>query len=100
VSSEGEGKSMIKKVENTVDCEFGIGDICVTGGHFIEDDKKYGVVTFSNQTAREIGSEGDIKAGQSYKLGEFPVILTFTKKESIDVVIRALENAKQEMDIA
>lgn len=89
---------MINKLENTIDCEFGTGDICVTGGSFEESGRKLGVVTMSNQAPREIGAEGDIKAGANYKLGDFPVILTFTKKESIDVVIRALENAKQDMD--
>ena len=89
---------MITKHENTLDCEFGTGDICVTGSHFVEDNKRLGIVTFSNQTSREIGTECVIKAGQPYKLGDFPVIFTFTKKESIDVVIRALEDARREMD--
>ena len=78
-----------------IELKFGTGDICVTGGR-CED---FGVVTFSDRTPREIGSRGDIIAGQVYDLNkDFPIIMTFTKKESIDVVIGALEQAKNDMD--
>jgi hypothetical protein len=38
------------------------------------------------------------KTGGEIKLGEFPVILTFTKPESIDVVVRNLQAVKTEME--
>lgn len=75
------------------------GDICINSGYFLdEEDFKIGIVAFSNQSEREIGSEGDIKVGHGYKTGDFPIIMTFTKKESIDVVIKALIEAKSQME--
>jgi len=91
---------MIKINAEQTDLEFGTGDICVTGGHFLNEKlEKNGLVTFSNQSAREIGTLGDIVIGGNYKLENFAVIMTFEKVESIDVVIRALEDAKSEMTI-
>jgi hypothetical protein len=90
---------LINRNENQVDLEFGTGDICVNSGFYLDDDnKKIGIIAFSNQSQREIGIEGDIKAGQECKVGDFPVIMTFIKKESIDVVINALIDAKKQMD--
>lgn len=84
--------------ENHTELEFGSGDICVTGGHVINaSGQVVGIATFSGQQGREIGKVGDIKAGQVYDLKEFPVLMTFAKPESIDVVIRALHLAKEEM---
>jgi hypothetical protein len=95
----GGEKRMINKQDKHIDLEFGKGDICVNSGYFIDgNDIKVGMVAFSNQSPREIGVEGDIKAGQECKVGDFPVILTFTKKESIDVVVKALLETKEYMD--
>lgn len=89
---------MIKKNDNQVDLEFGTGDICVNGGHYLDEKNKIvGMVAFSNQTSREINAVGDVKAGQECKVGDFPVIMTFTKPQSIDVVIRQLKQAKADM---
>ena len=88
---------MINKDEKQTKLAFGTGDICITSGRFLNDDEFIGVVTFNNQSPREINSIGDIKAGQEYKLSDFPVIMTFTKTESIDVLINTLEQAKAEM---
>lgn len=91
---------MINRNTEQTDLEFGTGDICVTGGHYVgENDEKFGLVTFSNQSERGIGTLGDIVIGGEYKLKDFEVIMTFGKVESIDVVIRALEDAKREMTI-
>jgi len=89
---------MINKDNKQVDLEFGKGDICVNPGHYVDgENKKVGIVAFSNQSPREIGRVGDIKAHQEYKVGDFPVIMTFNKKESIDVVVQALLEAKENM---
>jgi hypothetical protein len=89
---------MIKREDNQIDLEFGTGDICVNGGHFLDENYKViGMVAFSNQSAREINAIGDIKAGQECKVGDFPVIMTFAKAESIDVVINQLKQAKADM---
>lgn len=90
---------MIKKTENQTSLKFGIGDICVVSGTFInENDFKVGIVGFIDQTPREIGSIGEVKAGQNCKVGDFPVMMKFYKKESIDEVIKALLDAKEQMD--
>ena len=89
---------MINKNEKQTELEFGTGDICVNGGHFLDGDNKIvGMVAFSNQSPREINAVGDVKAGQKCKVGDFPVVMTFTKAESIDVVINQLKQAKADM---
>ncbi len=90
---------MINITENQTDLEFGTGDICIAGGSYLgENGGKVGMVAFMNQEPREIGSVGVIKANKKYKVGDFPVIMTFTKPESIDVLIKHLEIAKKEME--
>lgn len=89
---------MINKNNNQTELEFGKGDICVNGGHFLDSNNKIvGMVAFSNQTPREINAVGDVKAGQKCKVGDFPVVMTFMKVESIDVVINQLKQAKADM---
>lgn len=77
--------------------EFGTGDICVAGGYTDNGERKTGFVIFTNQEPREIGSVGIIKAGE-VELGGYPVVMTFSNKKSIDVVIGQLEQAKSLMD--
>ena len=90
---------MININEKQVDLEFGTGDIGINGGHFLDgNNNKIGLVGFINQEPRTVGAEGDIKIGQDCKVGDFPVIMTFYRKESIDVVINALMVAKDSMD--
>ena len=89
---------MIKTYEKQIDLEFGTGDIGFNSGSYIENDKKIGMMGFYNQKSREIGMVGDIKAGQECLLGDFPIIMTFYKKESIDVIIEGLLDAKKQMD--
>lgn len=77
--------------------KFGYGDICVAGGYTENEDKRTGFVIFTNQEPREIGSVGVVKAGE-VDLEDYPVVMTFSNKKSIDVVIKALEQAKSYMD--
>jgi len=88
---------MIKRENKSVKLEFGTGDICVAGGYIEQEKGRIGVVIFVNQEPREIGSPGIIKAGE-VNLDDCPVVMTFSKKESIDVVIRKLEEAKSFME--
>jgi len=81
-----------------VDLKFGTGDIGFNSGSYIKDGKTIGLVGFYNQKAREIGDEGDIKVGQECSRNDFPILMTFSKKESIDVVIQSLLDAKEQMD--
>ena len=89
---------MIKNLEHQVKMEFGTGDIGFNAGAIKEDDDKVGIIIFYNQEPRNIGDTGDIKAGTEVDINSFPVVMKFHRKESIDVVIKALLEAKKEMD--
>ena len=91
------GIGMIIKNKERVRLEFGNGDIGIAGGYIDDADKKTGFVIFTNQEPRTIGSEGIIKTGE-VNPEEYPVIMTFSKKESINAVIGQLEQAKSFMD--
>ncbi len=89
---------MIKKNKEYTRLEFGNGDICVAGGcteH--ENNEIAGFVSFTNQDPREIGSPGVLKAGE-VNLEDYPVVMTFSNKKSIDVMIKVLEQVKSFMD--
>lgn len=87
---------MIRLNEKQVELEFGNGDICIAGGYTDHGDKRTGFVIFTNQEPREIGSVGVLKTGE-VNLEDHLVVMTFSKKESIDVVIAQLEKAKSFM---
>lgn len=89
---------MIKQLQHQVKMEFGTGDIGFNAGAIKEDDNKVGIIIFYNQEPRNIGDTGDIKAGTEVDINDFPVVMKFYRKESIDVVIKALLEAKKEMD--
>ena len=89
---------MIKQLQHQVKMEFGTGDIGFNAGAIKEDDNKVGKIIFYNQEPRNIGDTGDIKAGTVVDINDFPVVMKFYRKESIDVVIKALLEAKKEMD--
>lgn len=89
---------MISRDKKQVKLEFGNGDICIAGGVTeYEDGHKTGFVIYVNQEPREIGSSGVVKAGE-INLTDYPVLMTFSNKESIDVVIGQLEQARSLMD--
>lgn len=89
---------MIKNLEHQAKMEFGTGDIGFNAGAIKEDGDKVGIIIFYNQEPRNIGDAGDIKAGTEVDINDFPVTMKFYRKESIDVVIKALLEAKKEMD--
>ena len=72
--------------------EFGNGDIGISGGNSLQDSK-LGVVVFNNIEPREIGLNSGFDEEAIY-----PLIMTFTKKESIDVLIGELLRAKKSME--
>ena len=89
---------MISINQEQTKLEFGNGDICVAGGYTEHENNKItGFVLFTNQDPREIGSKGVVKAGE-VNLEDYPVVMTFSNKKSIDVMIKALEQAKSYMD--
>ena len=89
---------MIKKLEHQTKIEFGTGDIGFYAGAIKEEDDTVGIVIFDSQEARKIGAEGDIRAGESVDINDFPVVMKFYRKESIDVLIESLLEANKEMD--
>jgi hypothetical protein len=88
---------MIRINQEQTKLKFGNGDICVAGGYTEDKDGKTGFVIFTNQDPREIGSERVVKAGE-VNLEDYPVVMTFSNKKSIDVMIKVLEQAKSYMD--
>lgn len=84
----------INKEKPNAVMEFGTGDICIAGGYI--ENERYGIVGFVNQSVREIGEVGDIKAGK-HEFEEFDIMMEFSKVESIDVLIKELEKAKRYM---
>lgn len=86
-------------IKGKAELEFGTGDICIASGYTKrEDDKITGFVLFDNQEPRKIGcGNGDIKAG-GVDIEKYPVVMEFNKKESIDVIIKILEDAKSFMN--
>lgn len=51
-----------------------------------------------NQKPRKIGERGDLKEGEKVDFNDFPILMKFHKKESIDVLIRALRQARKDME--
>lgn len=89
---------MIKEIGSRTKMEFGTGDIGFNAGAINEEDNKVGIIIFYNQEGREIGAVGDIKAGTPVDINDFPVVMKFHRKESIDELIKALLEAKKDMD--
>lgn len=96
-------KTDARKLGDTFECEtemvFGTGDIGFNPGLYISDEgPKLASIIFYNQTPREIGfGNGDVPAGEMVNIEDFPVKMIFHKVESIDVLINALEEAKELM---
>ena len=88
---------MIKSIDDGFEMVFGTGDIGVNSGVYMESDNKIGAIIFYNQEPRPIGSPGDISTGKSLTPTTVPVVMKFHKTESIDVLIRALTEAKNMM---
>jgi hypothetical protein len=93
-----------KNLDNIFNCkkltlaEFGNGDIAVGG--FVAntpDGEKIAMLTLQNiSESREIGST-DITMDQEVKKMQFDILMTFPKKESIDVVLGALQQLKENL---
>ena len=73
-------------------CEFGIEEYLKD-----EEETESAFVVFDNQEPRKICHGSSIATGY-VSLDGHPVVLTFTKKESIDAVIEELKKAKSYME--
>ena len=88
----------IVDIEKSKQLEFGSGDIEVAPGLLTADDIVGAVCFFQRETPNPIGEKSDyFKPYQVVDLKDTPVRMLFEKVESIDVVIRALEQAKKFM---
>lgn len=85
---------MIKRIDDQTIVNFGTGDINIIPG--ILTDTEIGIVGLREQAPRKIGLNNGDKAPDN--INEFKVILQFTKTESIDVLIYALNEAKKMME--
>lgn len=72
---------------------FGSGDIFVGGGDNLQS--KIGIVVLQNQEATPIGKHPTRKPGETIQHKDVDCLIQFTKIESIDVVISALQDAKR-----
>lgn len=88
----------IGRHENVTIIEFGTGDIAVSNGRSGEDEKVK-VVSFGQHTPKPVEDyQKDIPnpTGDTDGIDD-PVIFYFSRPESVDTVIRALEKVKQEL---
>lgn len=79
--------------ENRVVAEFGTGDICITP---MQGENREHRLGFINQAPREIGTVGDYLKGDVVDCNDFPILFEFAKPESIDALIRALQEVKEQ----
>lgn len=84
---------MIKKRGRQTTIEFGTGDINIIPGILIQE--KIGILGFREQKPRKIGLNNGDKAPDS--TNAFEILMQFSKTESIDVLIHALNQTKEMM---
>jgi hypothetical protein len=80
----------------TKQLEFGTGDIEVSPG-LLDIEETVGVVCFIQTEKQPIGVQTEYEKAKIVLVYETPVRMTFEKTESIDVLIRALEEVKRRM---
>jgi len=86
---------IINNEDGSVNIRFGFGDIGLLGYDCVDEDGNInGFVGMCNQDAQEIGSS---TTTTNMELKDFPILMTFRKEESINVLIKALINAKSAM---
>lgn len=87
----------IVQIDDTKQLEFGYGDIEVAPG-LLNDEEPVGVICFFNgQKGNRIGVKTTYDDPVELPIERTPVRMVFEKTESIDVVIRALQDTKRLM---
>ena len=84
---------MIRHIDDRTELIFGTGDIGFNPG-VIDDKYPIGVMVMYNQDPRTIGAPGDVRAGTTINIEDYPVVMNFHKTESIDVLVTALLEIK------
>jgi hypothetical protein len=76
---------------------FGTGDIKISSG-WVKDDESIGVLVLrQHQEPKVIGHLEEHLPHEEVEEGQAPVRMTFTKVESVDVLIERLEKVKEYM---
>jgi len=79
-----------------VEAVFGKGDICIVSAKCI--DNEWAIVGYKNQSpAMKIGKVGEIIENGNLEDLECDIVMYFDKIESVDVVIKALQEAKEHL---
>ncbi len=87
----------IVKIEESTEIVFGTGDIEVMPG-LLEDDGSIGALCLLPKAiATPIGTHTDYEPYKKVEIEEKQVRLVFHKTESIDVLIKSLQEVKQYM---
>lgn len=87
----------INKINESTELEFGNGDIEVMPG-LLEDDFSTGALCFlRKKESTPIGTRTNYTPNKVAEIEETPVRMVFHKTESIDVIIRSLQEVKQFM---
>lgn len=87
----------IVDIEKSKQLEFGYGDIEVAAGLLQAEDILGTVLFWNNGKQNEIGVYTEYEENKVMSIEETPVRMVFSRIESIDVVIDALEKSKQMM---
>lgn len=86
---------MIKNNENQVELKFGKGDIHIVSS--CTTDGEMGIVAFENQDPPKPIGKNSKTFIKKFIPEDYPIIMTFSKTESIDALINELLNAKENM---
>lgn len=84
---------MIEIKEKQAVAYFGTGDICITPMEGENGEHRLGLI---NQSPREVGSTGDYVEGDVVDCNEFPILFEFTSHESIDALIKTLQDVRKQ----
>ena len=76
---------------------FGTGDILVSNTKDSMEDKDRTGVSFAQQNPSEIGEKVHGQKSENVYESDSEVFMRFEKVESVDVVIEALENIRQDL---
>jgi hypothetical protein len=87
----------IEKYNESMQIHLGFGDVEVAHGLLTTEETIGCVCFFNRKEAQPIGTKTDYPDNFEVEVESIPVRITFDKKESIDVIIRALQDAKTMM---
>jgi hypothetical protein len=87
----------VEKWNDTVQVHLGFGDVEVAHGLLTTEETIGCICFFNRKEPQPIGTLTEYPDNLEVEVEATPVRITFDKKESIDVMIRALQDAKTMM---